>query len=241
MHRMNPEHHEHQHDALHEHLHGSPFGAGGGPGKGPKGPRRGGPHRGGPHRGGPHRGGPWSGRGGPEFAEGLFGAMGTGAFRFGGPRRGPGRGQRGDVRNAIIALLVEQPMNGYQMITAIADRTQGLWRPSAGSVYPALGLLQDEGLVHQVEVEGKKAFELTAEGRNYAEAHAEELDDPWARVAQPHEGFLDVRREVGQLAMALQQVVMAGDPAQVKAARAVLDGARKDLYRILAGDSASDD
>lgn len=223
MHRMNPEHHEHR--------HGSPFGPEGRPGKGPGGPRRGGPHHGGP------RG---FGRGGPDFAEGLFGAMGPGAFRFGGPRRGPGRGQRGDVRNAIIALLIEQPMNGYQMITAIADRTEGLWRPSAGSVYPALGLLQDEGLVHPVEVEGKKAFELTAEGRNYAEAHAEELKDPWARVAQPHEGFLDVRSEVGQLAMALTQVVRAGDPAQVKAAREILARARKDLYRILAGDSASD-
>ena len=231
MHRMNPEHHEHLHDALREQLHGSPFGPEGRPGKGARGPRRGGPHHGGP------RG---FGRGGPEFAEALFGAMGPGAFRFGGPRRGPGRGQRGDVRNAIIALLLEQPMNGYQMITAIAERTEGLWRPSAGSVYPALGLLQDEGLVHPVEVEGKKAFELTAEGRNYAEAHAEELKDPWDRVAQPHEGFLDVRREAGQLAMALQQVVMAVDPAQVKAAREVLDGARKDLYRILAGDAASE-
>ncbi len=231
MHRMNPEHHEHLHDALHEHLHGSPFGPEGRPGKGPKGPRRGGPH------GGP-RG---FGRRGPEFAEAFFGPMGPDSFRRGGPRRGPGRGQRGDVRNAILALLAEQPMNGYQIITTIADRTQGLWRPSAGSVYPALGLLQDEGLVRPVEVAGRKSFELTEEGRNYTEAHAEELKDPWARVAQPHEGFLDVRREVGQLAMALQQVVMAGDPAQIKAARAVLDTARKDLYRILAGDAATEE
>lgn len=201
-------------------------------------PRRGGPH-GGPHGSGRgpmgHHGfgGPGFGPGpGPGLGEMFFGPGFGGRGRGG--RRGPGRGRRGDVRNAVLALLAEGPRNGYQVIHEIAERTQGLWRPSAGSVYPALGLLQDEGLIRQVEHDGKKAFELTEDGRNHVEEHAAELKDPWAKVAEPHEGFLDVRQEVGQLAMALQQVVVAGNPDQVAKARAVLDDARKAIYRILA-------
>ena len=218
------------------------------------GPReRGGPRRGGDHgergergerRGyrqrGPHRGRPG---GGPEgFFGGAFGGPG-GFGPFGDPggslrraRRGPGRGQRGDVRNAVLALLAEEPMNGYQLIAAIAERTDGLWRPSAGSVYPALGLLEDEGLIRPTQKDGKKVFELTEAGLAYSDEHAEELTDPWDRVAGPHERYLDVRQETGALMMAVQQVVHAGDTAQITAAKAILADAKRSLYRILAGE-----
>lgn len=189
----------------------------------------------GPRRGGPHRRDRGFGPGGfgPDMSE-EFGPMhGRG---FGRGRRGPGRGRRGDVRNGILALLTEEPRNGYQIMSEIEKRTDGLWRPSAGSVYPALGLLQDEGLIEQLTGENGKAFSLTDAGRNYAEEHAEDLTDPWAKVAQPLEGYLDVRREVGALALALKQVVLTGDKAQVEAARGVLDEARRGIYRILAGD-----
>lgn len=154
---------------------------------------------------------------------------------------GPGRGRRGDVRNAILALLAEAPHNGYQIIGQIAERTDGLWRPSAGSVYPALGLLEDEGLAEPTEANGHKAFQLTDAGRDYVAANAEQLTEPWARVARPHEHYLDVRKEVGALAMALQQVVLAGDAAQIKAARGILDEARRGIYRVLAGDVPATD
>jgi DNA-binding PadR family transcriptional regulator len=197
------------------------------------------PERSGRRHGGPRPGfGPGFGPGpfGPEGAEGFFGP-GFGPGPRGRGRRGPGRGRRGDVRNAILALLAEGPLNGYQVIQAIGDKTEGLWRPSAGSVYPALGLLQDEGLIEQVEVDGKTAFALTAEGRNHVEANAEQLKEPWTKVTEGAEGFLDVRAEVKGLAMALHQVVMTGNPEQITAARGLLDEARKGIYRILAGDS----
>lgn len=164
-------------------------------------------------------------------------------FGFGrGPRGGgPGRGRRGDVRNAILALLTEQAMNGYQIIMAVSERTNGLWRPGPGSVYPALGLLTDEGLIEPVDADGKKVFRLTDAGGAFATEHADELKNPWDEVAGPHAGLLDVRKEMVQLSMAIKQVAMAGDPAQVTAARAVLDEARKSLYRILAGDNGEDD
>ncbi len=171
-----------------------------------------------------------------ELHDPFLGPMGPGGFGPMGPggrgRRGPGR--RGDVRNAILALLEEGPRNGYQAIADIADRTDGLWRPSAGSVYPALGLLEDEGLIDVTEVDGKKAYVLTEAGRAYVADHKDELTEPWKDVAKPREGFLDIRQELGQLSLALAQVVRAGDADQVAKARGVLDEARKSLYRILA-------
>ncbi|MEL4504739.1 PadR family transcriptional regulator [Luteococcus sp. H138] len=196
---------------------------------GPQGPRGG---RGRHHarRGGPGFGGP--GFGGPGF-DGPRGGRGGG-------RRGPGRGRRGDVRNAILALLAEAQLNGYGLINGIADRTNDLWRPSAGSIYPALGLLTDEGLIEPTEADGKKVFRLTEAGRAHVAEHAEELANPWDKVAEPHRGFLDVQGDMHQLGMAVQQVVVTGDADQVEAARKILERARKDVYRLLAGDAPAE-
>ncbi len=195
-------------------------------------PGRRGRHHDRPRGRGPGFGGPAS-FGFEAFAMGP----GFGPARFarrGG--RGPGRGRRGDVRNAILALLAEQPMNGYQLINEISERTNGLWSPSAGSVYPALGLLLDEGLIVDREIDGKRVHELTEAGRAYVAEHADELTDPWERVTAGHRGFLDMRPEIAQLAMAVQQVAMSGDENQIQSARQILDRARRDIYRLLAGD-----
>lgn len=219
------------------------------PGRGGRGhhghPRRGGPHpQGGHPQGegrGPRGGGPMGGPG-SAFGPGFAGPMGEGRGPRGGHggRRGPGRGRKGDVRNAVLALLAEAPANGYGLINQISDRSNGLWRPSAGSIYPALGLLTDEGLIAPVEADGKKLFELTDAGRAHVAEHAEELDEPWAKVAEPHRGFLDVRGDMHQLGMAVEQVVVAGDADQLEAARKILERARKDVYRLLAGDAPAE-
>ncbi|GAA1390854.1 PadR family transcriptional regulator [Luteococcus peritonei] len=192
------------------------------------------------HHGGPGFGaeGMGPGFGGPMGGLDL-GPMGEGRGPRGGRggRRGPGRGRRGDVRNAVLALLAEQELNGYGMISQIAEKSNGLWRPSAGSIYPALGLLEDEGLIEPSEAEGKKVFRLTEAGRQHVEEHAEQIGKPWEKVAEPHRGFLDVRGDMHQLGMAVQQVVVTGDADQVEAARKILEKARKDVYRLLAGDA----
>ncbi len=59
----------------------------------------------------------------------------------------PAKARRGDIRAAIVALLAEQPMHGYQVIQELSERTEGVWRPSPGSVYPTLQQLEDEELV----------------------------------------------------------------------------------------------
>jgi DNA-binding PadR family transcriptional regulator len=151
--------------------------------------------------------------------------------------RGP-RARRGDVRAAALALLNEQPMNGYQIIQEISDRSGGVWRPSPGSVYPALQQLEDEGLIRADAGDGgRRAYKLTDEGREYAASHEEELRAPWDVVAGSFGGTaIEMRRLISQVAMAAFQVISAGTDAQAAQARQVLTDARKALYRILAAD-----
>jgi len=199
----------------------------GGPGFGRMG-FRGGP--GGP--GGPGFGGP-GGPGGP----GEFGPWGRGRRRF-------GRAKRGNVRAAALALLAEEPMNGYQIIQQISDRSGGLWQPSPGSVYPALAQLEDEGLIVQQSSDGsRRAYALTDEGRAYVEAHPDELREPWSAMAGgAANAVVEIRMLEHQVHMAATQVLTAGTEDQLNEARKVLTQTRRALYRILAEDepAASD-
>jgi DNA-binding PadR family transcriptional regulator len=178
----------------------------------------------------------WPGR--PGFGPAGFGPFGFGG---GGPfRRGP-RVRRGDVRAAALALLAEQPLNGYQIIQQIAERSDGVWRPSPGSVYPALQQLEDEGLIRSVERDGRRAFELTDAGRAHVEEHRDELTAPWEAVADTvTDEVLELRDLGAQLFMAYMQVAHAGSQAQVAEARRVLVEARRALYRILAETDGTD-
>lgn len=179
------------------------------------------------HHGGPGHG-PWGG--GPPFGFG------------GGPggRWGLGRRQRmrrGDVRAALLVLLAEEPRNGYGLMQEIEQRSRGMWRPSPGSVYPALAQLEDEGLVRAREAEGRKLFELTGAGRAYVEEHRDELGAPWDAVAgDVGESAFALRTLIGQVAAATMQVLQAGDEAHAARAREVLVETRRSLYRILADD-----
>jgi len=159
---------------------------------------------------------------------------------FGGPRmRGP-RVKRGDVRAAALALLADGPRNGYQIIQEISERSGGLWKPSPGSVYPALQQLEDEGLIAATTGEGgRRAFELTEEGRSYVAAHPDELQAPWDLVARSVGGdTIEMRRLFGTVAMAAMQVVRVGNNAQVAQAQQILTDARRKLYQILASDES---
>ena len=169
-------------------------------------------------------------------------------FPFGGPwgfgpggpwgGRGP-RARRGDVRAALLTLLAEEPRNGYQLMQEVERRSEGVWRPSPGSVYPALQQLEDEGLVRSDETEGRKLFHLTDEGRQAAEAAAAG-GAPWDAASESVDSdvweLFNVARQVG---MAIFQIAQAGTAEQVAAAREVLTNARRSLYGILAEDETS--
>jgi len=142
------------------------------------------------------------------------------------------------VRAAILDLLAEgQSWNGYQIIQTIADRTHGVWRPSAGSVYPALQQLEDEGLISPDGEGRRRMYTLTDEGRAYAEAHADELRASWdAAAGMTDEAALELGDMIRQVLMAVMEVRRAGSPAQLAEARRVLTEARRSMYRILADD-----
>jgi DNA-binding PadR family transcriptional regulator len=159
-------------------------------------------------------------------------------FGFGGPgfqfARGP-RAKRGDVRAALLALLAEEPRNGYQLMQEIEQRSEGVWRPSPGSVYPALQQLEDEGLVRSEEHEGRKLFHLTDAGRAAAEERAAAEGAPWDTVGDTVDADVWELFGVGkQVGMAIFQLAQAGNPDQIAAAREVLNNARRALYGILA-------
>src|SRR5918994_5645362 len=156
-----------------------------------------------------------------------------------GPPRGP-RARRGDVRAAVLVLLAEEPRNGYGLMQEIEARSNGAWRPSPGSVYPALSQLEDEGLVHAQEGGGRKLFDLTEEGRAYVTEHAEELGTPWEEVGGG-EPIGELRTLVFSVGAAVMQVVQAGSADQVAQAAKVLEETRRSLYRILAGDDRDGD
>ncbi|GAA1166212.1 hypothetical protein GCM10009584_03900 [Ornithinimicrobium humiphilum] len=229
--------------------------------------------------------GPFGPRGplGPGGIFGPAGPFGTGGGwgggwpgeqqgRHGHGPRGGGRGRprarRGDVRNAVLKLLLDEPLNGYQLMQRIAEGTEGAWRPSSGAIYPALAQLEDEGLVRQTEIDGRKAYELTDAGRQAAEAGPDlswsaqagaEPEDPWA-ADRSHRGGRGPRgaagfgprgggrRSAGQLwkalgsvAMATQAVGQAGDAQLSATAAELLEKTRRELYRLLAEAEVSRD
>jgi DNA-binding PadR family transcriptional regulator len=189
------------------------------------------------HEEGPH--GPWMGH---HHAFGPFGPprppfppMPPGPWGHGGRGRGRGRRGRGDVRAAILALLAERPMHGYEMIQELESRTGGVWRPSPGSVYPTLQLLEDEGLITGEEGEGRRRFTLTEAGRSEADRQGQRA--PWEEVtAGVAPAAWNLRDAIAQTAQAAWSVGAAGSDSQQARALEILNDARRRLYAILAED-----
>jgi hypothetical protein len=147
-------------------------------------------------------------------------------------KRAGSRVGRGDVRAAVLALLAEKPMHGYQMIHEIEERSGGSWKPSAGSVYPTLQLLADEGLISVEEANGRKIYSLTDTGREAVAGP--DASSPWDTAGAAHGGFAALPKAGVELAQATAQVGRTGTPEQIQEAVAVLDDARRRLYSILA-------
>jgi DNA-binding PadR family transcriptional regulator len=192
-----------------------------------------------------------------RWARGRFAAdddaeagLGRGEFGPGGPPRGRGRRfpagggpgpregrmRRGDIRTAVLAVLAEGPGHGYEVMQRLEAKSEGAWRPSPGSVYPTLQLLEDEGLVRSTEQDGKRVYEITDAGRSEAQSRMDEAGGaPW-ETRRGGEGHRALRDELGPLALAMKQVAISGRPDQVDKAAQILKDARKALYALLAED-----
>jgi DNA-binding PadR family transcriptional regulator len=145
-----------------------------------------------------------------------------------------GRARRGNVKAAILAVLVEKPMHGYEVMQQLEERSGGMWRPSPGSIYPTLQLLEDQGLVKSEEVEGRRVFSLTDDGKTEAAAIVQR-GAPWATSESGPEGArFKMRGAMIQLIAAVKQVGMAGSPEQIDKTLEILAEARKRVYGLLA-------
>ncbi len=138
--------------------------------------------------------------------------------------------RRGDIRTAVLLILAEEDGHGYQVIQALEAKTEGAWRPSPGSVYPTLQLLEDSGLATSSTKDGKRVYSLTDEGRAEADRHIEEDGRlPWEQG--PQDG--GIRGAMMQLHMAARQVNAEGDPAHIEQVTALINDTRKQIYRLL--------
>ena len=148
----------------------------------------------------------------------------------------------GEVRAAALLLLAEEPRNGYQVMQEIEERSGGVWRPSPGSVYPALAQLEDEGLVRTEEHDGRRTFVLTDAGRTYVEQRRDDLAAPWDEMSgSVDDDVASLAIETRQLMMAVAQIGHIGSNAQIGEARKLLANARRGLYALLAEDEPAPD
>lgn len=166
------------------------------------------------------------------------------AHRRGPKGRGPGRTRRGTAARAALHLLAERPMHGYEIIAEIDARTEGRWRPSAGSIYPALARLEERGLISgHDDGNGKREYTLTDAGRERIAAVDPDAPTPWdeAAGAMAEEGRGDLRAAMAEIGGQVRQLGRFGAPAKRAAALEILDRTRTDLYRLLAEPNDSDE
>ena len=135
-------------------------------------------------------------------------------------------------------MLAVEPMNGYQIIQQIAERSGGAWKPSPGSVYPTVQQLEDEGLVEGTDGQGRRLLTLTEEGRRYVAEHPDEMARTWAAF-DAAAGLLlggpgDLKPVIGQVMGAVWQVVVSGTKQQQAEAAEILADTRRRLYGLLA-------
>lgn len=182
---------------------------------------------------------------------GPFGPGVHGPFGHGGPDAFPGEGGRffgrGDMKFALLELLRERPMYGYEMIKTLEERSSGFYSPSPGSIYPTLQMLEERGFVTSQDVEGKKVYSITDDGRNLLEKQREQFANaPWSRLRRAYEErhsgsrleMQALRREAMEVArlMTIAARSSFSDPEKLARLRTVIEHTRKELNDMIYGE-----
>jgi DNA-binding PadR family transcriptional regulator len=158
---------------------------------------------------------------GHKFGRGMGREAMMGAWR------GGGRARRGDMKFLILEVLAEGPRHGYDIITELESRSNGRYRPSPGSVYPTLTLLEEGGYLTGETADGKRVFSITAAGR-------ELLTKKPADAGIDDDDGIDLRGSALKLGAAVMQAARASDAGSQQKVRDILDAARREIYKILA-------
>jgi len=180
----------------------------------------------------------WADPGDMPFDFFNFGRMG--GRGWGNPNWNAERPGRGDLKYVILELLRDQPRHGYDIIRALEERSRGTYRPSPGSVYPTLQMLEDLGYVSSTQEEGKKVYQITEEGRRYLGEQQTTVDDIRSRL---HSGWdaaqrpevAELMRELQLMARALFRHATSGamqDPVRLARLKAILQSARTDIEAV---------
>lgn len=152
-------------------------------------------------------------------------------------RRGPRRGffRSGEVRLALLSLLDEAPGHGYDLMKRLEDRSGGLYRASAGTVYPVLQQLEDEGKVRAHEDDGKKVYRITDEGRAEVRQAADRVDGIWSRADRWKEWGCRMGPDTVGIAMAMGRLARSAFTVGADTQKAadevadILERARRDI------------
>ena len=156
-------------------------------------------------------------------------------------RRGPRRRffRQGEVRLALLSLLEDEPAHGYELMKRLEERSGGLYRASAGTVYPVLQQLEDEGLVEILEENGKKVYHLTEMGREELLLHADHIERIWQRADGWQEWGSNMGPETaeiwgswGRLSKSAFRAAAKADFENTEKVREILDRARKELDEL---------
>ncbi len=142
------------------------------------------------------------------------------------------RARRGDIGPIILRTLQEKPMHGYEIISKLEERSHGMWRPSAGSVYPTLQLLEEQELIASSEADGKKIYELTKKGKTEAEKAEDEYKAPWEEHGAHAQHFGDMRMTLFEAMDILRHIAAQGSEQKSEAAKKILDETKQKLEEL---------
>ncbi|HTU81903.1 MAG TPA: PadR family transcriptional regulator [Candidatus Acidoferrales bacterium] len=168
---------------------------------------------------------------------GFFAGPGWAGFGFGigrGRRFGGRRFKRGILKYVLLKLLAEEPRHGYDLIRAF--RHKG-WPGGAGSIYPILSSLEEQGFIAGHDEGDRRTYEVTEKGRKHLEEHAGHLEAFFDEEDEDGDEAQDARTELreaaGRLMQAVAQLGAGSAPETVQRVRDLLDRTRKEIYTLL--------
>jgi len=144
----------------------------------------------------------------------------------------------GELRLALLSLLAEGPQHGYELMRRLEERSGGVYRASAGSVYPTLSQLEDEGRIASEARDGKRVYRLTADGERELAREADAVREIWERAERwrdwsgaYHPAGAEIARPLERIAKAAFRAASRGrgDPGRTDRVRDVLERALREL------------
>ena len=175
----------------------------------------------------------WAGEGfsTPFFMSGRHGRKGSSSNDWG----DRSRTRRGDIKFILLELLAERPQNGYELMNELETRRGGFRRPSPGSVYPTLQMLEEGGYLTSEEVEGKRVYTITESGKQFLSDRKPQSDSRNNTFVEskPSE-LIELRRTLTELNDAVTQVARSSNVDLANRVCDLLVQVKRNIYKLLA-------